>query len=52
MVTIDELLLAVNISLGPQPVSACPAVDRNASGEVTIDEIIGAIQNAQRGCPA
>ncbi len=49
-VSIDELVLAVNISLGQQPVSACRAIDRNGSGEVTIDEIILAIANAQAGC--
>lgn len=51
MVTIDELLLAVNIALGRRPVSACTAVDRNGSGEVTIDELIAAVSNALEGCP-
>jgi hypothetical protein len=51
VVSIDELLLAVNIGLGHRPVSACAALDRNASGEVTIDEVIAAIENALNGCP-
>ena len=51
IVTIDELLLAVNIGLDRRPISACAAIDRNASGEATIDEIITAIENAQNGCP-
>lgn len=50
VVSIDELVLAVNISLGLRPVSDCRSVDRNGSGEVTIDEIIVAIANAQNGC--
>jgi hypothetical protein len=50
-VTIDELILAVNIALGDKPISACTALDVNGSGEVTIEEIILAINNAQMGCP-
>jgi len=51
VVTINELILAVNIALGDAPISACPAIDANHSGEVTIEELILAIANAQRGCP-
>jgi hypothetical protein len=50
-VTISELIVAVNIALGDLPISACPAIDANGSGEVTIEELIQAIANAQRGCP-
>jgi hypothetical protein len=52
VVTIDELLVGVNISLGDRPISDCTALDRNGSGEVTIDEIIAAIDNALNGCTA
>jgi hypothetical protein len=51
MVTINELLVAVNIALGSQPLSACPAVDASGGGEVSIAELILAIANAQNGCP-
>jgi hypothetical protein len=51
VVTISELIVAVNIALGDKPISACPAIDANGSGEVTIEELILAIRNAQRGCP-
>jgi hypothetical protein len=51
-VTIDELLLGVNIALDLKPVDVCTAFDVNDSGEVTINELIGAIANALRGCPA
>lgn len=50
LVSIDELLVAVNIALSRQPLSACPSLDRNASGEVTIDELILAVVNAQTDC--
>jgi hypothetical protein len=52
MVSIGELILAVDISLGSAPPSACPGVDRNGDGHVTIDELIAAVGNALNGCPA
>src|SRR5262249_22230811 len=51
VVTINELILAVNIALGLEPISACPAIDANHSREVTIEELIRPIANAQNGCP-
>jgi hypothetical protein len=51
-VAIDELVRGVSIGLGELPVSACPALDRNHSSEVTIDEIIAAQNNALSGCPS
>ncbi len=50
MVSINELIVAVNISSGSAPASACPAADRNRSGTVTIDELIAAVNNAANGC--
>ena len=52
MVSINELILGVNIANGSAPPSACPAADRNASGTVTIDELVAAVNNAAQGCPA
>jgi hypothetical protein len=51
VVTVDELVLAVNIALDDLPVAACRAVDRNGSGQVTINELIQAVANALNGCP-
>jgi hypothetical protein len=51
-VSIGELILAVNISSGTTPVSACAAADRNHNGTVTIDELIAAVNDALSGCPA
>jgi hypothetical protein len=45
-VSIDELILGVNIALGIQPVTACPAFDTNADGQVSIDELIAAVNVA------
>ena len=50
MVSINELIAAVNISSGSAPASTCPAADRNRSGTVTIDELIAAVNNAANGC--
>jgi hypothetical protein len=50
-VTIDDLVLMVNIALGGSPVSSCPAADPGGDGEVTIDEILIAVGNANNGCP-
>jgi hypothetical protein len=48
-VTIDEILVMVNIALGNSDLQ-CPAADCNGDGEVTIDEIIKAVNNAFNGC--
>ena len=49
-VTVNELLVMVNIALGSTDVSACPAGDSNQDGFVTIDEILKAVNNALAGC--
>ena len=50
-VTINDLLLMVNIALGNLPVSSCTAGDANHDGEITINEILAAVNNALNGCP-
>ena len=47
MVTIDEIIVMVNIALGDKPISACPQGTR---GSVTIADIIMAVNNALLGC--
>jgi hypothetical protein len=49
-VAIDELVRAVNIALGTQPVANCLPADRNRDGRVTVDELVAAVSNALRGC--
>jgi hypothetical protein len=46
IVTINELILGVNIALGNLPVTACPAFDTNRDGQVSIDELIAAVNAA------
>jgi CSLREA domain-containing protein len=50
-VTVDEILVLVNIALGAQPTANCPAGDLNGDGEITVDEIIGAVNLALTACP-
>jgi hypothetical protein len=39
-VTVNELVIAVNIALGQKELSECPAADQNGDGQVTIDELV------------
>lgn len=48
-VTIDELIVAVNVALG-DAVTRCPPADGNHDLEVTIDELISAVGRALDGC--
>src|SRR5262245_32457584 len=49
-VSINDLILGVNISLGLQPLDACPPF-QNAQGEVDIAQLIKGVTNALNGCP-
>ena len=49
-VTISELVVMVNISLGTAPVSACPAGDIDGNGAITINELVAAVIAALNGC--
>ncbi|HVM98198.1 MAG TPA: hypothetical protein VMT89_17515 [Candidatus Acidoferrales bacterium] len=49
-VTIDELILAVSITLGSGKPTPCLAADKNGDGDVTIDELIAAVNRALNGC--
>jgi hypothetical protein len=41
----------VNISLGLQPISRCPAFDPSGNGMVSVAELIQAVNNSLDGCP-
>ncbi|MBI3784247.1 MAG: hypothetical protein HY270_12695 [Deltaproteobacteria bacterium] len=49
-VTIDELIVMVNIALDTLPLGRCIAGDGNHDGTVTIDEIIAAANRAAGSC--
>ena len=52
VVSINELIRAVNIALGHAPLTGCPAADANGDGVVRIGELISAVNAALTGCPA
>jgi YVTN family beta-propeller protein len=49
-VVISDLLTAVQIALGRQPLAACGAADADGDGTVIVAEIIAATANALHGC--
>jgi len=50
MVTIDEVLTAVNMALGVLPPSACDLADAAHDGAVTIDDVVRVVTHALKGC--
>ena len=49
-VTVNEMILGVNINLGSRPISACPAFDCDDSGTVPVNCLIQAVNNLLDGC--
>lgn len=49
-VTINELLLLVNVALEQAQVSECSAGDGDRNGAITIDELLVAVSHALNGC--
>ncbi len=50
VVTVDELIVGVNIALGRAALDACFAFDLNRDRSVTVDELVGAVSSALCGC--
>jgi len=50
-VTVDELVLGVNIALESAPVTACPAMDGDGDATVTVNELVAGVHAALAGCP-
>ena len=50
-VHVSDLIIMVNIALDVSPVSACTAGDANKDGVISVNEIVGAVNNALNGCP-
>jgi len=49
-VTVDEVILGVNIALGTTSVDVCLAMDSSGDGIVTVDEVVTAVNHALDGC--
>ncbi len=50
-VRVNELVIGVNVALGRTSLDACASFDANNDGQVSVSELITAVNNAQRGCP-
>ena len=50
MVSIAELIRGVNIALGNALLSTCPAFDLDGNHEVSVNELIAAVNSATDGC--
>jgi len=51
IVTIDELLVGINLALGVTAVATCASFDPSRNGAVGIDELLQGVDNALHGCP-
>lgn len=51
-VSIGDIILAINVSLGRSNLAACPSIDAGGDGAVGISELIAAVRNGLNGCPA
>ncbi|HSP96601.1 MAG TPA: hypothetical protein VL049_05080 [Candidatus Dormibacteraeota bacterium] len=50
-VTVNDLLVVIRIAAGESPLSACPAADANGDQQVSLEEVLQAVNNAIDGCP-
>jgi hypothetical protein len=50
LVSLNDLLTVIEIANGKQPLSACPSADVNSDGQVSLDEVLQAVNNALDGC--
>jgi hypothetical protein len=49
--SVVDILTMVSIVLGHGPVTTCEAGDANHDGQITIDEILTAVNSALNRCP-
>lgn len=49
-VTVNEIIVGLNIALGTLPVDTCPTIDAGKDGRVMVDELLSAVTNALTGC--
>jgi hypothetical protein len=50
-VTVDELVLGVNISLERQAIELCRPFDPGDNGRVEVNELVQGVNNSLEGCP-
>jgi hypothetical protein len=47
---VNELVTGVGIALGSRPLDDCRAFERNVDGEVSVAELVAAVNAALKGC--
>jgi hypothetical protein len=47
---VNELIAAVGIALGSQPIDRCRAVDRDGDGVIGVAELVAAVNRGLNGC--
>jgi hypothetical protein len=50
VVTVDEIVVIIQMALGERELGACLAADSTGDGAITVDEIIAAVDTALQGC--
>lgn len=50
-VTVDDIIVMVNVALEPAQIESCRAGDENSDGEITVNEIVAGMSNLLNGCP-
>jgi glucose/arabinose dehydrogenase len=51
-VTVDEVLTGVGMALDDVQLDSCPELDADGNGHILVDDVVTAVNNAVRGCPA
>jgi len=46
-----DLVVAVGVALGGTPLDACPPLDANADGAVTVDDLVEGVVDLRHACP-
>jgi hypothetical protein len=49
-ITINELVLGVELVINAESAERCDSFDRNRDGFVTVDELLAAVAGALNGC--
>jgi hypothetical protein len=50
-VTVNELIVGVNMALGAAGAGQCAAFDSSGDGKVTVNELVAAVSSLLNGCP-
>lgn len=49
-VTVDELVVGINVGLGRQPMTDCSRLDANGDGLIAVDDLVSAVRDGLAAC--